>query len=59
MKTSINYHELEKFLEFWKDKVDMIGVQEFVTPTKIENPSLASRTKEKKILNAHFHLSNL
>ena len=31
VKTSINRHELQKFLDFWNDKVDMIGVQEFVT----------------------------
>ena len=24
VKTSINHHELQKFLDFWKDKVDMI-----------------------------------
>lgn len=59
VKTSINYHELEKFLEFWKDKVDMIGVQEFVTPTKIENPSLASRTKRKENFKCSFPFKQL
>jgi len=30
--TKINKHQLNDFIEYWKDKVDMIGVQEFIEP---------------------------
>ena len=30
VRTKVNDHELEDFVSFWKDKVDMIGIQEFV-----------------------------
>ena len=32
VRTNINEHELEDFIEFWKDKVEMIGIQEMVNP---------------------------
>ncbi len=59
VKTSINRHELQKFLDFWNDKVDMIGVQEFVTPTKVENPSLAARSKRKESFKCSFPFKQL
>lgn len=47
VRTELNEHELEEFMNFWKDKADMIGVQEMVKPprSKIE---IKSKTTEKK-----------
>ena len=45
-------------MNFWKDKVDMIGVQEFIKPTKVKTSIKSKKTLKKKILGAHFHLSN-
>ena len=30
VKTELNHRELNDFINLWKDKVDMIGIQEFV-----------------------------
>ena len=35
VKTELNHKELNDFINLWKDKVDMIGIQEFVKPTKV------------------------
>lgn len=32
VKTEINEGELEAFIDYWRDKVDMVGVQEFIKP---------------------------
>lgn len=32
VKTSLNENEIEDWFNFWKDKVDYIAIQEFVTP---------------------------
>ena len=34
VKTEINEHQLNAFIEHWRDLVDMIGIQEFIQPTK-------------------------
>ena len=48
VKTSLNESELDKFISYWSDKVDMIGVQEFVKPTKVKNNTITSRRSFKK-----------
>lgn len=49
VKTSLNEHELDQFINDWKHKVDMIGIQEFVKPTKIKNSKIKSFKTKKKI----------
>ena len=36
-KMSHNEHEIEKFTNFWKDKVDIVAIQRFVPPVPDEN----------------------
>ncbi len=43
VRTEINEHELESFVKFWKDRVDMIGVQEMIKAPK-SSKDLKSRT---------------
>lgn len=47
VRTERNEHELDSFVGFWKDRADMIGVQEMVLPTK-SLESIHSKTTEKK-----------
>ncbi|EIY6495414.1 radical SAM protein [Campylobacter lari] len=47
VRTEINEHELENFIGFWENKVDMIGVQEMVKPPRSKK-EIKSRTTEKK-----------
>ena len=51
VRTNINEHELEDFIEFWKDKVEMIGIQEMVNPFP-DNSDVHSKTTEDK--KGHF-----
>lgn len=32
VKTSLNEYELNKFIEYWRDKADYISIQEFISP---------------------------
>jgi len=32
VKTETNLHQVEDFISYWKNKVDMIGIQEFINP---------------------------
>ena len=55
----MNETELDEFISYWSNKVDMIGVQEFVKPTKVKNSSITSKkTVKEKILNALSLLNN-
>ena len=36
VKTELNHKELNDFINLWKDKVDMIGIQEFVNLQKFQ-----------------------
>ena len=51
VKTSLNEFELEKFLKFWEHKVDMIGVQEFIKPTKVKNHITSKKSVNKRKSN--------
>lgn len=49
VKTELNENELDQFMDFWKDKVDMIGVQDMIIPPKSTKQlrSSASELREK------------
>lgn len=42
VKTEINEGELDDFVEYWRDKVDMVGIQEFIKPPATTNATLHS-----------------
>jgi len=48
VKTSLNENELDQFISYWKNEVDMIGVQEFIKPTKVKNSDIKSKKSFKK-----------
>ncbi|WP_066389220.1 radical SAM/SPASM domain-containing protein [Helicobacter himalayensis] len=47
VRTELNEHQLEDFINFWEEKVDMIGSQEMVKPPK-SSKDLGSKTTAKK-----------
>ncbi len=47
VRTPINKDELEKFINFWEDKVDCIGIQNLVDIMKVDN--------KKKLEQKDFH----
>lgn len=54
VKTHLNIHETDRFIEFWKDKADAIGFQDLVSVPGVEN---TNPTPHKRISVALF-LSN-
>ncbi len=48
VKTEINEHQLDEFIDAWKDKVEMVGVQEFIKPTKSSQMIKSSKTIDKR-----------
>ena len=59
VKTELNEFELENFMNFWKDKVDMIGVQEFIKPTKVKTSIKSKKTLKKKNFRCSFPFKQL
>ena len=59
VKTTNNEFELDNFLNFWKDKVDMIGVQEFIKPTKVVNEIKSKKYFKKKNFKCSFPFKQL
>lgn len=59
VKTNQNEFELEEFLKFWEKKVDMIGVQEFIKPTKVVNEIKSKKTFKKKNFKCSFPFKQL
>lgn len=47
VRTELNEHQLENFVEFWENKVDMIGIQEYIKPP-IASGKIGSRTSQDK-----------
>jgi len=50
IRMSVNEHEVKPFVEFWKDKVNHIAVQEYINPNNLQDNSLKAKThafKEK------------
>ncbi len=45
-KMSHNEHEMEDFIEFWKDKVDIIAIQRFVPPVPNEKGEAPEKYKK-------------
>ena len=59
VKTELNEFELEDFINFWKDKVDMIGVQEFIKPTKVTSSIKSKKTIKRKDFKCSFPFKQL
>lgn len=61
VKTEINEHQLDEFIDLWKNKVEMVGVQEFIKPTKssLEIKSLKSIDKRKSGFKCSFPFKQL
>jgi len=55
VRTDINEHELDSFITYWEDKVDMIGIQEFIKPP-ISSKDVGSKTTSNKKIEG-FHCS--
>ena len=47
VRTELNEHELQSFVDYWKDKVEMIGVQEMIEPPE-NSKTLKSKTTVDK-----------
>jgi Predicted Fe-S oxidoreductases len=47
VRTELNESELESFVDYWIDKVDMIGIQEMVKPP-ISSKNVGSKTTQDK-----------
>ena len=59
VKTTTNEFELEEFLSFWNKKVDMIGVQEFIKPTKVKEEVKSKKTFIRKDFKCSFPFKQL
>lgn len=61
VKTELNEHQLDEFISLWKEKVDMIGIQEFIKPTKsiIEIKSKKSIKKDSINFKCSFPFKQL
>jgi len=59
VKTTNNEFELEEFLSFWNKKVDMIGVQEFIKPTKVKEEVKSKKTVMRKDFKCSFPFKQL
>ena len=59
VKTELNHKELNDFINLWKDKVDMIGIQEFVKPTKVTKEITGKRQKRDKKFQCSFPFKQL
>ena len=59
VKTELNEFELDSFINFWKDKVDMIGVQEFIKPTKVKSSIKSKKTIKRKDFKCSFPFKQL
>ena len=47
VRTDINEHQVEEFTKYWQDRVDMVGIQEFISPTK-PSKNVKSKTSTNK-----------
>jgi radical SAM protein with 4Fe4S-binding SPASM domain len=59
VKTPLNEFELNDFIEFWTGNVDMIGVQEFIKPTKVKKILKSKKTFFKKDFKCSFPFKQL
>ena len=59
VKTPLNEFELDEFLKSWEGVVDMIGIQEFIKPTKIQDKMISKKTLDKKNFKCSFPYKQL
>lgn len=59
VKTELNEHQLDDFVSFWKDKVDMLGIQEMVKPPKTTKEFGSNKIEEKKNFQCSFPYKQL
>lgn len=61
VRTEVNESQLSSFIAYWRDKVDMIGIQEYIKPTKSrENiKSRSSSNKRKAAFRCSFPFKQL
>ena len=59
VKTEFNEFELDEFIAYWKDKVDMIGIQEFIKPTKVNSQIKSKKTIKRKNFRCSFPFKQL
>nr|HEC1692815.1 radical SAM protein [Campylobacter jejuni] len=59
VRTELNEFELNDFINFWKDKVDMIGVQEMVKPPKTTKEFGSKTTTRKDNFSCSFPYKQL
>jgi radical SAM protein with 4Fe4S-binding SPASM domain len=48
VKTEINEHQLDDFIDFWKGRVEMVGIQEFIKPTKSIDIIKSAKSTDKR-----------
>lgn len=49
VRTELNEHQLKEFVAYWKDRVDMIGIQEYVKPPKASGQLISRTTEHKRV----------
>ena len=49
VRTELNEGQLPEFVAYWKDRVDMIGIQEFVKPPKASGKLISRTTEHKRV----------
>ncbi|EIU4507184.1 radical SAM protein [Campylobacter jejuni] len=59
VRTELNEHELKQFIGFWKDRVDMIGIQEMVKPPKTTQVFGSKTTTQKSSFSCSFPYKQL
>ena len=59
VKTPLNEFELNEFLKSWEGVVDMIGIQEFIKPTKVKDKMISKKTLDKKNFKCSFPYKQL
>jgi len=59
VKTELNENQLDDFIAFWRNKVDMIGVQEMVKPPKSSQELYSKKTEKKSDFQCSFPYKQL
>lgn len=59
VKTELNEHQLDDFILFWRDKVDMLGIQEMIKPPKSSKELHSKKTEEKQNFQCSFPYKQL
>lgn len=49
VRTELNEEQLSEFVAYWKDRVDMIGIQEYVKPPKASGQLISRTTEHKRV----------